>query len=489
MQLTDFLNGLRVQSVTGEVQRKDVSSIWYDSRKVQANSVFVAIKGETSDGHKHITEAISKGAIAVIVEDANAIPDEIYLHSKTAKIVVANSRYALALGAHHLYKNPSERLALTGVTGTNGKTTVTYILKTIFEHAGKKTGLIGTIETYDGKISRQSQLTTPESSDLSRMLFDMTGNGCTHAVMEVSSHALALERVSAMHFQAAIFTNLSQDHLDYHSDMENYFRAKKKLFDMMPASGYAIYNADDEFGESMAADTTANRYCYGKHPEADYRIDAVNCSLSGTGFELTLGNETYKIETGLKGEFNAYNAAAAFAAAHLQGIKPEIITDALRKIPQVPGRFEVYTGPGKTVIVDYAHTPDSLEKTLKNIREIAPGSLIYTVFGCGGNRDKGKRPLMGAIAAQLSTQVILTNDNPRLEDPDAILADIAAGIKSDNFKMIADRRNAIHSAVADAPEGSVILVAGKGHEETITIGTEKLYFSDAAEVKKALGNG
>lgn len=487
MQLTDFLNGLRVQSVTGEVQRKDVSSIWYDSRKVQANSVFVAIKGETSDGHRHITEAISRGAIAVIVEDANAIPDEIYLHSKTAKIVVANSRIALARGAHHLYKSPSERMALTGVTGTNGKTTVTYILKTVFEHAGKKTGLIGTIETFDGKKSWQSQLTTPESSDISKMLFDMAGNGCTHAVMEVSSHALALERVSALQFVAAVFTNLSQDHLDYHHDMESYFRAKKKLFDMLPESGYVIYNADDEFGESMAGDTQAMRFCYGKHPDADYRIDAVNCSLTGTKFELIHRDVTYTVETGLKGEFNAYNAAAAFAAAHLQGVTPEVITEALKNIPQVPGRFEVYTGKGKTVIVDYAHTPDSLEKTLKNIHEIAPGREIYTVFGCGGNRDKGKRPLMGAIAAGLSARVILTNDNPRMEDPDTILAEIAEGIVTKNYKTVPDRREAIISAIEEAPSGSVVLVAGKGHEATQTIGTEKFHFSDAEEVKKALG--
>ncbi|MCC6549795.1 MAG: UDP-N-acetylmuramoyl-L-alanyl-D-glutamate--2,6-diaminopimelate ligase [Ignavibacteriaceae bacterium] len=487
MQLTDFLNGLRVLSVTGEVQRKDVSSIWYDSRKVQANSVFVAIKGESSDGHRHITEAISKGAIAVIVEDANAIPDEIYLHSKTAKIVVANSRYALADGANHLYKNPSERLALTGVTGTNGKTTVTYILKTIFEYAGKKTGLIGTIETFDGKKTWESQLTTPESSDLSRVLFDMAGNGCANAVMEVSSHALALERVSALVFRAAIFTNLSQDHLDYHQDMENYFRAKKKLFDMVPESGFVIYNADDEFGESIAADTAAMRFCYGKNPEADYRIDTVTCSLTGTKFVLSHRTESFVIETKLKGEFNAYNAAAAFTAAHLQGIKPEIIIEALKNIPQVPGRFEVFTGKGKTVIVDYAHTPDSLEKTLRNIHEIALGSEIYTVFGCGGNRDRGKRPLMGAIASQLSTRVILTNDNPRLEDPDVILAEIASGILSDNYKLIADRRLAIMSTISEAPEGSVILVAGKGHESTLTIGTEKIYFSDSEEVKKALG--
>lgn len=489
MQLTDFLNGLRVLSVTGEVQRKDVSSIWYDSRKVQANSVFVAIKGESSDGHKYITEAISRGAIAVIVEDANAIPDEIYLHSKTAKIVVANSRHALAEGAHHLYKNPSEKLALTGVTGTNGKTTVTYILKTIFEKAGKKTGLIGTIETYNGSKTVQSQLTTPESSDLSMMLFEMNTNGCSSAVMEVSSHALAMERVSALHFRCAVFTNLSQDHLDYHGDMESYFQAKKKLFDLLHESDIAVYNTDDEFGESIVEDTRARRISYGRNPEADYRIDSVNCSLTGTAFELSHGNDTFQVVTGLKGEFNAYNAAAAFAAAHQQGVKPEAIIAALKEVPQVPGRFEVYTGSGKTVIVDYAHTPDSLEKTLKNIHEIAPGSSIYIVFGCGGNRDKGKRPLMGAIASELSRQVILTNDNPRLEDPDAIISDIAKGINTNNYKIIQDRREAIRDAIGNAPDGSIILVAGKGHEATQTVGKEKFHFSDAEEVKKALGNG
>lgn len=486
MQLTDFLNGLKVLSVMGEVQRKDVSSITYDSRQVQPNSVFVAIKGLNHDGHRHISEAISRGAIAVIVEDPDTLPDEIYMHSKTAKIVVKESRKSLAAAANHLYKNPSALLGLSAVTGTNGKTTVTYILRKIFETAGALCGLIGTIEIHNGKERIPSRLTTPESSDIARFLYEMSEIGCSYAVMEASSHALYMHRLDGFRFRSVIFTNLSQDHLDFHGTMGNYFNAKKILFDSVDEECFVIYNLDDEFGESIAADTRGKKVSYGKNPGADYRIENVDCSLESTNFTIHHQDIEYKIQTPLRGEFNAYNVTAAFAAAHKQGINVEFILNAINGPIQVPGRFEVYTSGSTKIIIDYAHTPDSMEKTLQNIRNIAPGSSLTTVFGCGGDRDRTKRPLMGEIASRLSDHVILTTDNPRTESPEIIMEDIIKGISGANYRVIVDRREAISEAIKNSGGNSVILIAGKGHEDYQVIGTERIHFSDREEVLKGL---
>lgn len=488
MQLTDFLNGFKILSVTGEVQRKDVSSITYDSRMVQPNSVFAAIKGFTQDGHKYINEAISKGAIAVIVEDANTLPDEIYIHSKTAKIVVRDSRKALAVAANHLYKNPSEKLKLSAVTGTNGKTTSTYILRRIFETAGSLCGLLGTIEIHNGREKINAKLTTPESSDVAKYLYDMLESGCSYAVMEASSHALYMSRLHGLKFRSAIFTNLSQDHLDFHETMNGYFNAKKILFDSVDAECFVVYNLDDEFGESIVADSPGIKVSFGKNPAADYRIENIVCSLEGTKFTITHNNVTYAISTPLRGEFNAYNVTGSFAAAHKQGIASDVILKAINGPIQVPGRFEVYTAGTKKIVIDYAHTPDSLEKTIRNIKDIAPGEKLTTVFGCGGDRDRGKRPIMGEIASRLSDFVVLTTDNPRTENPAQIMDDITAGISGSNYSIVEDRRAAIREAINNAGENSVVLIAGKGHEDYQVIGKERVHFSDREEVLKVLNN-
>ena len=479
MELTQLLNSLHVIQVTGEVQRKDVADIVYDSRKVQKNSVFVAIKGYKTDGHKFLQDAINKGAVAVVVEDDDSIPDELITHSKIAKLVVNNSRIALAELSKGFYKDPTSKLKLVGITGTNGKTTSTFILKNILESAGYKTGLVGTIANYVGDVKVDSKLTTPESNDLNKFFYDMIEAGCSHAIMEVSSHSLVLNRVYGLDFSAAIFSNITSDHLDFHQTFDEYLNAKKILFDGLGSNSFAIINSDDSNSNKMIKDCKAKIVTYGIADNSDYQIKNINYDLNGTDFTITNQNVDYKIHTTLIGTFNAYNAASAFATAHSLGIDANKIVESIKSSPQVPGRFEVLGNRNKKVIVDYSHTADSLEKALQAIREIVKDkNQVVAVFGCGGDRDKTKRPIMGKIASELSDKVFVTSDNPRTENPYDIIKDILKGISKNNYEIEENREEAIKNAIQRSDDNAVILIAGKGHENYQEINGVRNHFSD-----------
>jgi len=487
MELTKLINSVNAIQVAGEVERKDVSSICYDSRKVKRNSVFVAIKGTNTDGHRFILDAINKGAMAVILEDNNSVPDDIFVHEKRAKILVANSRKALAEISCALYKNPSEKIKLIGITGTNGKTTTTYFIKSILETAGEKTGLLGTIANYIGDVEIKSSLTTPESNDLNELLYKMHNEGCSYAVMEVSSHSLVMDRVYGLNFSSAVFSNITSDHLDFHVTFEYYLSAKKILFDSLSYSSYAIYNSDDSHSKELVSNTKANLISYGTSSNSDFVLKNINYDLSGTTFTVEHKGDSFPVSTSLIGKFNAYNACAAFAVGFTSGIKEGKIIEGIKNTKQVPGRFEVISKGNKKVIVDYSHTADSLEKALLAVKDIVKDSApVYTVFGCGGNRDKTKRPVMGKIATELSNYVLVTSDNPRFEDPFEIINDIKTGITKDNYKVIENREEAISYAIKNSEENAVILIAGKGHENYQEIKGIRNHFSDREVAEKFL---
>lgn len=487
MELTELINYVKVIQVAGNVQRKDVSSIEYDSRKVQKNSVFVAIRGFKTDGHLFIMDAINRGAIAVIVEENNNIPDEIFIHADIAKVVVHNTRKALAELSKGFYKDPTNKLKLFGITGTNGKTTTAFIIKNIFETAGIKSGLIGTIANYIGPSKIDSKLTTPESNDLNDLFLRMLNDGCTNAVMEVSSHSLALDRVYGLNFSGAIFTNITSDHLDFHITFENYLSAKKILFDNLNQNAVAIINIDDSNYAELVKDTKAKIVTYGINDTSDFRLSSVKYDLNGTTFTITHNEFSYDISTKLIGEFNAYNCAAAFSLAIEMGITKEKVIEGIKTTPYVPGRFEVVGSGKKKAIVDYSHTADSLEKAIKALRKIiGDNRQLVTVFGCGGDRDKTKRPVMGKVATELSDFVIITSDNPRTENPLQIINDIKQGVVKSNFIIIENRYEAIKYAIEKSKEDAAILIAGKGHEDYQEINGVRHHFSDQETAREFL---
>lgn len=487
MELTELINHVKVIQVAGNVQRKDVSSIEYDSRKVKKNSVFVAIKGYKTDGHLFVMDAINKGAVAVVVEEDSNIPDEIFIHADIAKVVVHNSRIALAELSKGFYKDPTSKLKLIGITGTNGKTTTAFIIKNIFETAGIKTGLIGTIANYIGAERIDSKLTTPESNDLNNFFLQMINSGCKNAVMEVSSHSLVLNRVYGLNFAGSVFTNITSDHLDFHQTFENYLQAKKILFDILSSESVAIINSDDKASMRIVSDSKAKKITYGKSENSDYVISSVKYDLNGTRFILTTGGKSYNLSTRLIGEFNAYNSAAAFALADQFGIPKEKIIEGIESTPFVPGRFEVIGSGRKKAIVDYSHTADSLEKAILALRDIIGNERqLVTVFGCGGDRDKTKRPVMGKVATELSDLVIITSDNPRTENPMQIINDIKQGVAKNNFIVIENRYEAIKYAIEKSKDDAAILIAGKGHETYQEINGIRNHFSDQETAKEFL---
>ena len=489
MELTELINRINISQIVGEVQRQDVTGIFYDSRIVKSDSVFVAIKGFKSDGHKFILDALNNGAIAVILEDNNSIPDEIFIHNRKAKILVKDSRIALAQASNYFFKEPSDKLKLIGITGTNGKTTTSYYLKNIVECGGFKAGLVGTISNFIGSREVKASLTTPESNDMNELLYEMFNEGCSYAIMEVSSHSLILKRVYGLNFKSAVFTNITSDHLDFHGNLEEYFKAKKILFDSLSENSVIIYNADDTKGTKIVQDSKARSYSYGTTPGTDFLIKNISYNLSGTSFIISHNNTNYPISTSLIGGFNAFNASAAFATAVLNGINTEIAIKGISDTKQVPGRFEVIGNGSKKAIIDYSHTPDSLEKALSALNNIVKDkNPVYTVFGCGGNRDKTKRPVMGKIASELSKRIFITSDNPRNENPLEIINEIRAGISKNNFDVIENREEAIRTAIEETEKNSVILIAGKGHESYQEINGIRNHFSDKEIAEKYLPN-
>lgn len=495
MKLSQLLAGVQVtklfQTMFGRMvvtHDVEVQRIQYDSRKVGKEDCFVAIRGTTSDGHRFIQDVVSRGARVVVVQDDAALPDSFFMHAGVIKVVVPDSRKALAQMAANFYGHPSRALRLIGVTGTNGKTTTTNLIRGILEAAGEKVGMIGTIEYRIGSEIRPAHHTTPESLELNEIVATMRDRGCTSVSMEVSSHALHQSRVYGLDFDIAVFTNLTQDHLDYHGTMEEYFKAKKILFDSLKSSAHAIYNADDERGILIVDRTMASKSSYGVDSEADVRATNVRLSINGSNFDLNFRDTTTHIDSPLVGRFNVYNSLAASAVGLTIGLPIETIQRGLQNIPNVKGRFERVTSPaGWTAIIDYAHTPDALEKCLRTIHDILPQKrgTIFTVFGAGGDRDRAKRPLMGAVVAKWSDVIIVTSDNPRTEDPERILDEILTGVPTGaSVIREVNRRRAIELALSKAAPGDVILIAGKGHEEYQILGTERVHFSDKEVVEE-----
>jgi UDP-N-acetylmuramoyl-L-alanyl-D-glutamate--2,6-diaminopimelate ligase len=487
MQLKILAESIPVREVLGSLDR-EVDGIFYDSRRVQKNGLYVAVRGAHFDGHKFTEQAIERGASAIVVERPES-------HSRATSLVVADSRVALADLAFTFYQKPALRLKMAGVTGTNGKTTTTFLIKHICENAGLRSGLIGTVRYEIGERILPATRTTPESLDLQELLAQMTGAGCKAAVMEVSSHALAQERTRGLEWDVAVFTNLTQDHLDFHETMANYFEAKARLFTGLTSQpnkkeGKAVINIDDPHGEKLIARLGRDIpvITYGMSARADFRASNYRAEFSGTSFQLDARGKIYLVRVPLIGRFNVSNAMAALAAANSLGVSLREAVLSLAKSPQVPGRLE--SVPAKRqfqVFVDYAHTPDALLNVLKTLRELNPRRLIV-VFGAGGDRDQQKRPLMGRAADQNADYSIITSDNPRKEDPLAIIEEVKKGVRSTNFETVPDRAEAIARAIALAQPRDIILIAGKGHETYQEFADHTIPFDDRQTALRALEN-
>ena len=457
----------------------DIAGLAYDARAVGPRDVFFCVRGLRRDGHEFAAEAVGRGAAALVVDHP--------LDLDVPQVVVADVRGAMASAAAAFYGHPTRSLELVGVTGTNGKTTTAHLVRALLEADGRSTGLLGTVGSVVAGVHSELARTTPEAIDLQRAFRAMLDGGDRACVMEVSSHALALRRVDHSSFAVAVFTNLTQDHLDFHADMEDYFHAKRRLFAEL-APRHAVVNLDDPYGARLARDPQLRQpITYSlKRRDATYHAEHVVTDLHGASFILNGPDGAVELHTPLRGRFNVYNVLAAFAAARALAVPTETAAAALASAGQVPGRFQnVDEGQGFVVLVDYAHTPDSLENVLSAARELARGRL-HVVFGCGGDRDRGKRPKMGQIAARLADRVIVTSDNPRSEDPEAIIAEILAGIDRP-VEHDADRRAAIRAAVADAAPGDIVVIAGKGHEQGQEFEAgRKLPFDDVAVAREAL---
>lgn len=505
MKLNSLIEGSEVINISGD-SRREVSSLCYSADKCEAGSLFVAVAGLKYDGHDFITEAINRGARSIVHEKDFNVP------SAVTAVKVADSRRSLSILAKNYFGNPSAGLVLIAVMGTNGKTTISYLLESILKAAGFHCGVLGTVNyRYNDKIYPAPN-TTPESYDLQKILRAMADDHVTHAVAEVSSHAVDLKRVDDCDFDLGVFTNLTRDHLDYHLTMENYFQAKKRFFaEVLPQSKKVhpqkmIINADDRWGQRILKEVNLPAVTYGMESESLIRTVSYELALSGIKARVGLGEETFSIESSLIGKFNLYNILAAAGAAYVLKISPSTIRKGVENLFCVPGRLEkVDSSSGLNIFVDYAHTDDALRRVLQNLTELKKKRII-TVFGCGGNRDHGKRPLMGEAATTYSDLTIVTSDNPRLEDPLAIIAEIETGIdqsriqkilpgnlQSENgahrYTVIPDRRKAIETAISAAQKEDIILIAGKGHEDYQILGTDKVPFDDRIIVKQILGLG
>jgi UDP-N-acetylmuramoyl-L-alanyl-D-glutamate--2,6-diaminopimelate ligase len=485
MQLKTLAGAIPVRQIIGPLDRA-VESIAYDSRRVQRNGLFVALRGEKNDGHEFIGQAIENGASVIVAEREEKNP-------RATCLLVENTRTALADLAATFYGLPARRLKLAAVTGTNGKTTTTFLIKHICEKAGLRCGLIGTVRYEIGERVLPAPRTTPESLDLQELLAQMANAGCRAAAMEVSSHALAQERIRGLEWDVAVFTNLTQDHLDYHGTMENYFESKAKLFTQLAQQQkkrkpVAVVNMDDRYGEQLLdrIDKKISVVTFGMGVRADFRASNYRMEFGGTSYQLDARGKSYLVRLPLIGRFNVANSMAALAGANALGLNLREAVLSLGKSPQVPGRLEMV--PAKRqfqVFVDYAHTPDALLNVLKTLRELGPGRLI-AVFGCGGDRDRQKRPLMGRVADQNADYSIITSDNPRKEDPNAIISEIEKGFGSDSYEKVAERAAAIARAIALAQPRDIILIAGKGHETYQEFADHTVPFDDIQVARRAI---
>ena len=474
MRLDRIIEGCGIVSVNGNLE-VDILSVCNDSRKVATGSLFIAVKGFASDGHDYIRTAIEKGAAAIMYDDPAKVTD---VPEDIALVQVESSRYALAIASANFYDNPSRKLTLVGITGTNGKTTTVTLLYRMFTSLGYSCGLLSTIANYVGNKGSEAVNTTSDPLTINSLLNDMVNEGCEFCFMEVSSIGVEQERVSGLHFKAGIFSNLTHDHLDYHKTFAEYLRCKKLFFDNLPKDAYAITNTDDRNGMVMTQNTKAKVITYSLRSIADHCCKVIEQSFEG----MLLKMDGKEVWTGLIGQHNAYNLLALYTTATTLGADPEETLVAISALKPAPGRLENIRGPKDTsVIIDYAHTPDAMENVLKTLREIAPGHELICVFGCGGDRDKTKRPEMAQVAQKMADRIIVTSDNSRTEKTSDIMADIKAGMDiSGKAKslFIEDRERAIRTAIMIAGQGATILLAGKGHETYQIIGTEKKHFDE-----------
>ena len=479
--LKDILYRVSLEAVVGNTNIA-VNEIHFDSRKVGFNDVFVAVRGTQTDGHTYIDRAVEQGALAVICEE---MPEKTV--NGITYVKVKNSQQALAFMADNFYENPSENLKLVGVTGTNGKTTVASLLYQLFTKAGYKVGLLSTVQVMVGNDKFPATHTTPDSLTINSYLKKMNEAGVEFCFMEVSSHGIAQHRTTGLRFAGGIFTNLSHEHLDYHKDFAEYRDVKKAFFDQLPASAFALTNGDDKNGRVMLQNTKAKKYTYALKSVADYKAQILENGFGG----MLLKINDQEVWTKLIGNFNAYNVLAIYAASELLGLTTLESLKYISELNAVSGRFQYYISEGKiTAIVDYAHTPDALQNVLETINSIrTKNEELITVVGCGGDRDRSKRPKMGHIASALSTKVVFTSDNPRTEDPDKIIEEVEAGVEPQNFKKVmsvTNRLQAIKTACQLANKNDIILIAGKGHETYQEINGVRKDFDDFKIVSETL---
>ena len=478
MKLRELLAGAEVAEIAGDGE-VEITGLAYDSRKVKRGTLFFCVRGERSDGHDFAPRAVERGAAALVVERP--------LDLEVVQVRVSNARSAMAPIAARFFGEPTKTLRVAGVTGTNGKTTTAFLIRHVLESQGTRAGLLGTVKRVVGGVEEEVERTTPEAIDLQETFRRMLDVGDAACAMEVSSHALVLERTSGVHFAVAVFTNLSQDHLDFHGDMAEYFAAKRLLFTSGQAD-MALVNVDDRYGARLAGEIECLTFSPSGAEDADFRALDVSFDVSGSRFRCVAPGAEFEVRMPLPGDFNVENALAALGACHVLGVPTEAAGAALADAPRIPGRFEpVGEGQPFAVLVDYAHTPDSLENLLRAARRLTEGRLI-TVFGCGGDRDREKRPLMGEIAARLSDECIVTSDNPRSEQPEAIIAEILAGVPdARDVEVEPDRRTAIATALAAAATGDTVVIAGKGHEQGQELaGGRKIPFDDRQVARNLL---
>ena len=478
MNLKELLDGVTYEIVQGRPE-VEVKMIHFDSRKVEKGDLFVAQKGVSADGHEYIGKAVAAGAVAVVCE---VVPEE--LKEGVVYVKTANSSEALGIMASNFYGNPSRRMKVVGVTGTNGKTTTATLLYELVRLLGKKAGLLSTVCNYIGDERVHATHTTPDAMEINELMGRMVDAGCEYCFMEVSSHAIDQRRISGLDFDGAIFSNITHDHLDYHKTFKAYIEAKKAFFDRLPKKAFALTNGDDKNGMVMLQNTVARKYTYSCKRMADFNCKTLERHLDGTLLLLD-GSEVW---TRFVGDFNAYNLLAVYASARLLGFEKEELLPVMSMLVPVSGRFEtILSNEGVMAIVDYAHTPDALENVLSTIGELKKDGTVITVVGAGGDRDRTKRPEMAEVACRLSDRVILTSDNPRSEEPAAIIEDMRAGVPEDaesRVLAITDRKEAIRAALMLAKKGDIVLVAGKGHEDYQEIKGVKHHFDDKEVIKE-----
>ena len=483
MRLKEIISGISITEVLGNTD-KDIQGIHIDSRKIEPGHLFVAVRGTQTDGHAYIDKAIEKGASAIVCE---TLPED--LREDIIYIKVENTEDAVGKLATTFYGNPTDKLELIGVTGTNGKTTIATLLYNMFRHFGYKVGLVSTVCNYIDGEAIPTEHTTPDPITLNRLLGRMADEGCRYAFMEVSSHAVAQKRIGGLKFAGGIFTNLTRDHLDYHGTVDNYLKAKKAFFDHLPKTAFALVNADDKNGIVMVQNTRANIRTYSLRSICDFKGKVLEDGFEGMLMDIN----NVEVNVQFIGRFNASNLLAVYGAACLMGKKPEDVLLALSLLRPVSGRFEaIRSARGYSAIVDYAHTPDALVNVLSTIQEVQNGrGQVITVVGAGGNRDKGKRPLMAQEAVKRSDKVIITSDNPRFEEPQDIINDMLAGLTREDMRKvvsITDRKEAIRTACMMAQPGDAVLVAGKGHENYQNIKGVKYHFDDKEVIREIMEN-